>query len=292
MKNLLGIFLVIFITNVSLGQNVDLENNELIRWKDSSGTWRSQISTNGNIFQVTAMGSGQHLYFGDGTNGTSDTWFNTASGIAPSTVPLIIKSSGNIGIGTNTPANKFVVKSLDNDDNIIVLGLQPSINDNTQGGLGVAAGGVISLNAYNNLTFQTDGGNGYSEHMRINSEGKVGIGTTNFSGDHKLRVEGSIGAREIKVEGTGWSDFVFENDYELKTLDEVEKYISKSGHLPEIPSEADVIENGINLGEMNAKLLQKIEELTLYLIEQNKNLEQANSNIKELQREVSALKNK
>ncbi|MEP1340658.1 hypothetical protein [Ekhidna sp.] len=121
-------------------------------------------------------------------------------------------------------------------------------------------------------------------YMTLNA-GKLAIGTTDFSGNHKLRVEGSIGAREIKVEASGWSDFVFERDYELRTLEEVEEHINENGHLPEIPSEAEVTENGINLGEMNAKLLQKIEELTLYLIEQNKE-------IKELKEKVNSLENK
>lgn len=105
-------------------------------------------------------------------------------------------------------------------------------------------------------------------YMTLKS-GKLGIGTED-TGTHKLAVEGTIGAREIKVEASGWSDFVFENDYELPTLEEVESFITENKHLPEIPSEAEVAENGINLGEMDAKLLQKIEELTLYVIELNK----------------------
>ncbi len=118
--------------------------------------------------------------------------------------------------------------------------------------------------------------------LRFNLKGgSVGIGTAT-TGTHRLAVEGSIGAREIVVEASGWSDFVFENDYKLQTLEEVEEHISKNGHLPEIPSEEEVIENGINLGEMNAKLLQKIEELTLYLIKQNKE-------IQKLKKEVNAL---
>lgn len=120
--------------------------------------------------------------------------------------------------------------------------------------------------------------------------GQVGIGTTSM-GTHKLAVEGTIGAREIKVEAGTWSDFVFENDYKLRTLEEVENYITVNKHLPEIPSEAEVTENGINLGEMNAKLLQKIEELTLYLIEQNKENQEQRKLIEELKKEVSALKN-
>lgn len=127
--------------------------------------------------------------------------------------------------------------------------------------------------------------------LSINSYGKVAIGTSDFSGNHKLRVEGSIGAREIKVEASGWSDFVFENGYKLRTLEEVEEHIAEKGHLPEIPSEVEVAEYGINLGEMDAKLLQKIEELTLYLIEQNKENQEQRKLIEELQKEVSALKN-
>ena len=122
--------------------------------------------------------------------------------------------------------------------------------------------------------------------MRIKGDGKVAIGTTDFSGNHKLRVEGSIGAREIKVEASGWSDFVFENDYDLRTLEEVEKHINENGHLPEIPNEAEVTENGINLGEMNDKLLQKIEELTLYMIDVNKRVNQLETENQELKEKV------
>ena len=88
----------------------------------------------------------------------------------------------------------------------------------------------------------------------------VGIGTIE-TGTHKLAVDGTIGAREIKVEATGWSDFVFNKNYELKNLEEVENFIEENNHLPDIPSEKEVLENGIQLGEMDAKLLQKIEEL-------------------------------
>ena len=77
--------------------------------------------------------------------------------------------------------------------------------------------------------------------MTLSKNGQLGIGTTS-TGSHKLAVEGSIGAREIKVEASGWPDFVFEKDYELRTLEEVEEHIKENGHLPEIPSEAEVTE--------------------------------------------------
>ncbi|WP_285060238.1 hypothetical protein [Pedobacter ginsengisoli] len=101
--------------------------------------------------------------------------------------------------------------------------------------------------------------------------GDVGIGTTNTQG-HKLAVNGKIRAQEIKVELANWPDFVFSRSYKLPTLQETESHIKEKGHLPGIPSAAEVEKNGIELGDMNKKLLQKIEELTLYLIEKDKQL--------------------
>ena len=100
----------------------------------------------------------------------------------------------------------------------------------------------------------------------------VGIGTENTNG-YKLAVEGKIRAREIKVDQETWSDFVFHPNYQLRTLQETETFIKENGHLPDIPSAEQVEEEGISLGEMNAKLLQKIEELTLYNIEMGKILD-------------------
>ena len=111
-------------------------------------------------------------------------------------------------------------------------------------------------------------------------------------GSHKLAVEGSIGAREVKVTATGWSDFVFKKEYDLPTLEEVEKHIAEKGHLKDIPSEEEVLKNGINLGEMNSKLLQKIEELTLYMIEMKKENEKQNEEIKDLKDQLSSKKQK
>jgi hypothetical protein len=107
--------------------------------------------------------------------------------------------------------------------------------------------------------------------MVLNHEGNVGIGVSSPS--ERLTVNGNIRAREIKVENTNWPDYVFNKSYLLPTLQQTEKHIKEKGHLPGIPSAEEVKTNGIDLGEMNAKLLQKIEELTLHLIEQNKTIE-------------------
>ena len=112
------------------------------------------------------------------------------------------------------------------------------------------------------------------------NQGNVGIGTVNPNG-WKLAVNGKIRAKEIKVE-TGWSDFVFLNDYKLPTLQEVENHIKEKGHLKNIPSAKEVEENGIFLGEMDSKLLLKIEELTLYTIQQEKKITAQANEIKEL----------
>jgi len=101
--------------------------------------------------------------------------------------------------------------------------------------------------------------------------GDVGIGTNDP--DAKLTVNGNIHAEEVKVDlNVPGPDYVFKEAYDLKSLEEVQNYIKTNGHLPNIPSAQEMEANGIELGEMNMKLLEKIEELTLYTIEQEKQI--------------------
>lgn len=115
-------------------------------------------------------------------------------------------------------------------------------------------------------------GDGTDEVMRLTPGENVLIGTTVDDAAYKLQVKGDIKARKLKVTQTSWADFVFEPDYKLPSLHEVEQFILRHRHLPEIPSAKEVAEEGIDLGEMNKKLLQKVEEQTLYIIEMNKRL--------------------
>ncbi|KRD05414.1 hypothetical protein ASE21_20875 [Flavobacterium sp. Root901] len=114
----------------------------------------------------------------------------------------------------------------------------------------------------------------------------VGIGT--ISPDEKLTVKGKIHTQEVRVDMLGplVPDYVFENEYKLKTLEEVENYIRENKHLPEVPSAYDIEKNGLMLAEMNMALLKKIEELTLYMIEMKKENEKQNQEIKNLKKTV------
>jgi hypothetical protein len=132
------------------------------------------------------------------------------------------------------------------------------------------------------INFQiVDYGNDHTVLTMPKANSYLGIGTTSFTDGtdtFKLSVDGNIRAKRIKVYTT-WADYVFEDNYDLPTLPEVEQYIKENGHLQDIPSAAEVEEKGIELGEMNKLLLQKIEELTLYTIELNKQVQELKSQL-------------
>lgn len=121
-----------------------------------------------------------------------------------------------------------------------------------------------------------------------NANGQVGIGTNSPTAE--LTVNGDIHAKEIRVYTAAGADFVFDKDYDLLELDELEKFVTTNQHLPDIPSEKKMIEDGLHLGQMDIRLLQKVEELTLYLIEMNKKLEKVETENKQLQKEIKSLK--
>lgn len=107
--------------------------------------------------------------------------------------------------------------------------------------------------------------------IRIDANGNVGIGLNNPN--YALEVKGTIKGCEVLVQPETWCDYVFDDDYKLTSLIELENYIKKFKHLPEVPTTSDVVQNGIKMGEMNAILLKKIEELTLHVILLNKEIE-------------------
>jgi len=226
---------------------------------------------------------------------------------------LVIDGGGNVGVGTLNPRAKIDVASYVNDGLLgSVLGRLVEGDDTGSGTfIGVRGFGTqsefngksfaiehsfygetnSSINFYRGnartggyLTFST---NSNYETMRIDPNGNVGIGTA--TPNEKLAVNGKIRAKEIKVEPTGWSDYVFEDDYKIASLGEIEKYIKVNKHLPEVPTAKEVAFNGVELGEMNRLLLKKVEELTLHLIEKEKQLDDSNKRLSKLEAIVQQL---
>jgi hypothetical protein len=118
----------------------------------------------------------------------------------------------------------------------------------------------------------------------VRENGNVGIGTTN-PGTFKLAVEGKVGAREFHVTTTSpWPDYVFDHSYTLRPIAEVAQFVSENKHLPEMPSASEVETVGHSLGEMDALLLKKVEELTLYIIQQNEEIQVLKKNLNQLQK--------
>ncbi len=204
-------------------------------------------------------------------------------------------NGGKVGIGNASPNAKLEVK----DGLILINGYDAVYTTNDQLGnkhqlIGTYQGWdkntiyIAGYNNFNNSTYSTKyisfGGpiaNGVGERMFINLlTGKIGIGTT--TPDSLLTVRGGIHARSVVVDLVGpLADYVFEPDYNLMPLNEVESFVKKNKHLPSIPSAKDV-ENkgGVNIGEMQNKLLEKIEELTLYVIQQQKEIDALKEEIK------------
>ena len=202
-----------------------------------------------------------------------------------------IESTGNVGIGTTNPNSPLTI-GYNNSGNQIVLKrlsghetFSMNINSSNQVIFKNHSGG-------GDYDFQTNiAGQGVTSAVFIEgANGNVGIGTKDPKG-FRLGVNGKIAAEEVKVAlYNNWSDFVFDSAYKLPTLKEVENYIKEKGHLKDIPSAAHVKENGIFLGEMDSKLLQKIEELTLYTIQQEKRINSIEFKNLKLEKENEALK--
>ena len=186
---------------------------------------------------------------------------------------LTVTGAGNVGIGTTTPEGKLdvygpVFINTNANLNLKASSTSPTdpgdivfwANNNTEYARMYANPGGTDLRFSVGATPTT--------RMVITNTGNVGIGTT--VPQAKLAVNGDIFSRKVKVTQTGWADFVFEPEYKLPSLSELETYIKTNKHLPDVPSAADVTREGLDLGEMNKILLQKIEELTLHLIDESK----------------------
>ncbi|WP_212002318.1 hypothetical protein [Chitinophaga sp. HK235] len=168
------------------------------------------------------------------------------------------RASGYVGIGTTTPQRPLDVAGpirISSDNNAVIDFSNSTDNQ------------IWFNKADTSLNFKAGG----VERFVVLGNGNVGVGT--LHPQSKLAVAGIITAQRVRVTLSDWSDFVFHEDYQLPTLQDIEKYVIEHKHLPDIPSAEEVKKDGIELGEMNKKLLQKIEELTLHLIRQQKEID-------------------
>lgn len=209
---------------------------------------------------------GNHISFRT-KNGDSNIW-NSWNELATRGV--------NSFTGIQTIYGSLSVRNLPNIDNNSAIMIAHSIPIDNLVTFGTSIRSITEsgdLNIYGMQFFTQDSYiTGQTEKIRIQGNGNVGIGTTNP--DSKLTVAGNIHVQEVKVTINAGvvPDYVFANDYKLKSLQEVENYIKQNDHLPEIPSATEIEKNGLMLAQMNLSLLKKMEEMTLYMIEQNKQI--------------------
>ncbi len=205
------------------------------------------------------------------SNHSGKLFFATKPSGGPLTQRMIITESGYVGIGTINPTlgRLQINQSIDNSDNGV------SVLNST----GVRA---VRLWTDANNSYLYSGVTGQAS-LILNNTGNVGIGTT--TPQNKLDVNGTVHAREVKVDLNNWPDYVFEKSYKLTPLTELKSYLQTYKHLPEIPSASEVEQHGLKLGEMNALLVKKVEELTLYLIQQQEEINALKEEMKSLRKE-------
>ncbi len=190
-------------------------------------------------------------------------------------VLAINTQNGNIGIGTKTPNEQLHVA------NSIRAGVF-RFNSN---------GHIIDDARYNNYILSWDWDGNYGDHTKINWGGN-GEGTDLIISEAKgLIWDGKFTTEEVQVEVVNPPDFVFDTDYYLMPLAEIEAFVKQNHHLPEVPSAAEMQANGVELGKMNMLLLQKVEELTLHMIEQNKKIKLLLQKAAKQDEEIKELKN-
>ena len=239
---------------------------------------------NGSSWTELVAGGGSNIW---GTNGTNI--YNT--------------NTGNIGVGTNSPSYDLHIYR-----NSPSIGLYDVANEVTSGSItGDSADLVIvayrknqlATNRAGNLILQVNsaglpfvagnvGIGTYSPAAKLHIASNVMIGSGSPAAGYLLSVNGKIMSEEVRVELDGdWPDYVFKNDYHLPSLSAIEKFIRLNHHLPNIPAAGKVAAEGFDLGDMNKRLLEKIEELTLYLIQLNKEVEGLKKDLKLLKAKQS-----
>ncbi|MGI8952508.1 MAG: hypothetical protein ACR2FN_13100 [Chitinophagaceae bacterium] len=293
-------FLIIYTANAQTLQTVTQNGRTTNQWIQITGS--SGILTTGSGLELFGQNGDGYVQAYDRVNGvTKNLRIQTLGGNT-----YLNETGGNVGIGTTSPSTKL---SIYKSTSATSYGSYPSIevnNPNTSGdaysailmrsgnvsipGATGLIGGLLGY-ALNNsgqlLWLRTYSSSypiyiGYNQSDLVIKSGNVLIGkTSQVNTTYKLDVNGSVRANKIVVNTTG-ADFVFESGYKLSSLQSVELFIDKYKHLPGIASAKQMQNDGLNVGEMNTKLLQKVEELTLYVIQLQKENDEIKEELKKL----------
>jgi hypothetical protein len=271
--------------NVGIGTTTPLSGGAAASWLTLNGT---SSYSGGVVYSINGTAKGFSYIDNDGLFTQQAISSGQKFVVNGTTTAMTMLSSGNIGIGTTSPNGKLNIFDPTAGNSLIVLSraTNPAVkalditldSDNT-----------VFTTANADLNFKTNFNGGATlSTMYLNYQGNVAIGTTDPQG-HKLAVNGDIIATKITVKPYGnWPDYVFKPTYNLPSLSEVKTYIDQNHHLPDIPSAATVEKDGQDIGEMNKLLLKKVEELTLYLIEEQKQNKQQQVELDSLKQYIKA----
>lgn len=240
---------------------------------DVKATADAYVNTSGISFP-------SHAYF----NGVGNNYFAGNIGLGTTTplAKLHINQGKGIITSTSSSYGQLQVLNPNDEETSIAIGCNGTGMATTrttyarqwQIGINSYGSGMNNLAITNPVTLDKGFVFGY--------DGRMGIGTNKITNtNYRLFVETGIRTRKIKVDQDVWADYVFDSSYQLLPLSQVEAFVKANRHLPDVPSAAEVTKEGIDLGSNQAVLLQKIEELTLYLIEQNKQLESQKTQLEE-----------
>ncbi|MBX7142541.1 MAG: hypothetical protein K1X63_15815 [Chitinophagales bacterium] len=224
----------------------------------SASAAKAYIQSTGNDFRLGTVG----------TNTSGKVQITAGSSTA-----MTINSSGNVGIGTTSPAGKLHLKG--NNEVLRIEGTDAFIqfySGTTAKAFIWRTGNDFKLgtstgNSTGRMILGTAGG---GDQLWLLADGRVSIGTSAAATGYKLSVDGKVMCEELRVEMSPWADYVFHEDYKLRPLTEVESFIQANKHLPGVPSAAEIESAGLDVGQMQATMMEKIEELTLYVIDLQK----------------------
>jgi len=277
-------FLLVNGDNLKIGTNsTNLNGNLVLQTKLLD---RMLIDENGNVGIGTTTPSSLLT-----VNGSNPIFQMRNANIDKGFVQL---SGDDIKIGTNAtnPNGKFIVRTNGSDRIFVDDNGSTTIGNGNEGGVivdadnpylyiksgGLTRGSLTFNDGNENLVLQkTLFGNGHliisgnqqaGSSIHLSENGEFNFGTGLFPNGYRMSVEGKVLATDFTTLAVAnWPDYVFDKAYKLKPLGEVKKYITEHKHLPNIPSAAEMEKNGIQLGEMSKKLMEKVEELTLYVLQ-------------------------